>query len=886
MAIRIQLRRDTAANWTANNPLLYPGEVGIETDTLKFKIGPTTATAWNSITSYANTVPSDLSNTLNDYILAADLGNPDGPAQLNIDGNLIVPKSSIIFEGATADSYETTLTVTDPTADRTLTLPNETGTVATQGYVDTAISSFQALPSQSGNNGKYLTTDGSSTSWGTIDLSSKQDVVSGVSSTEIGYLDGVTSGIQNQIDGKLSLSGGTMTGNLTLSGAPQSSLHAATKAYVDNITAGLNFHAAVHAATTADLSATYDNNAGTLSASGTFPQIDLHTVNQTERVLVKSQSSAVQNGIYTLTDDGSVSGTWTLTRASDADNSPAGEIAYGDFVFVQNGSANAGYGYIMTTTGTITLGSSNINWTQFSAGQVVTAGTGLTEPSSGTLAIDTTVTADLSTAQTLTNKTLTSPKINEDVAVTATATELNYVDGVTSSIQTQLDAKIPSSLVDAKGDILVGSADNTVTRLAAGTNGYLLTANSSATNGIEWAAAPVSLPSQTDNSGKYLTTNGSTASWASLPVSTASATISTNDATTIDTVALTSFYTIEYLLNIKQSTKIRTSKVVIQTDGTSVDLTEYGIVETGGSISGVTVSASVSSGNALLRLTITDAATTNAAVKIVKTSILNTSPIIEGGTLASDSTYYYRAFTSSDNLVISNFGLTADILVVSGGGNGGNEVSGYGPPAVGGGGGAGGVLYSSSQALSVGTYVATIGAGGGNASSFAKDSYVLSPNGGGAGGGVNSNGGDGGSGGGGGAGGYPGGVHTGTGIGNAGGDGQRAYASYNGGGGGGAGGAGRSATYYSADQGGIGTSDYDSFLAPFGLGEESGGVRYIAGGGAGKSRTSNYGWTGGLGGGGDFGGGNGDANTGGGGTAAGGLGGSGLIIVRYLKSAV
>ncbi len=47
----------------------------------------------------------------------------------------------------------------------------------------------------------------------------------------------------------------------------------------------------------------------------------------------------------------------------------------------------------------------------------------------------------LTSTQTLTNKTLTSPKINEDVAVTATATELNYTDGVTSAIQTQLDAK-------------------------------------------------------------------------------------------------------------------------------------------------------------------------------------------------------------------------------------------------------------------------------------------------------------------------------------------------------------------------------------------------------------------------------------------------------------
>lgn len=64
------------------------------------------------------------------------------------------------------------------------------------------LDTLDTLPSQSGNNGKYLTTDGSSPSWATLDLSTKQDVVSGVSSTEIGYLDGVTSAIQTQIDSK------------------------------------------------------------------------------------------------------------------------------------------------------------------------------------------------------------------------------------------------------------------------------------------------------------------------------------------------------------------------------------------------------------------------------------------------------------------------------------------------------------------------------------------------------------------------------------------------------------------------------------------------------------------------------------------------------------
>ena len=74
-----------------------------------------------------------------------------------------------------------------------------------------------------------------------------------------------------------------------------------------------------------------------------------------------------------------------------------------------------------------------------------------------------------------------------------------------------------------------------------------------------------------------------------------------------------------------------------------------------------------------------------------------------GGTLSSDSTYYYRAFTASGTFEVSNGPLVADILVIAGGGGCGSSY--------GGGGGAGGLLYFTSQSLS-GSYTVTIGGGG------------------------------------------------------------------------------------------------------------------------------------------------------------------------------
>lgn len=96
--------------------------------------------------------------SLGDYIALTEKGNADGVAELDANENVLTA-TGIVFEGSTADAYETTLDVVDPTADRTITLPNTSGTVITTG------NSNDVYPSQSGQTGKYLKTNGTTVEW-------------------------------------------------------------------------------------------------------------------------------------------------------------------------------------------------------------------------------------------------------------------------------------------------------------------------------------------------------------------------------------------------------------------------------------------------------------------------------------------------------------------------------------------------------------------------------------------------------------------------------------------------------------------------------------------------------------------------------------------------
>lgn len=164
----------------------------------------------------------------------------------------------------------------------------------------------------------------------------------------------------------LPLAGGTMTGTLTLAADPTSALEAATKQYVDSI--AFNVLPAAKAATTANLAGyTYDNGTsgvgatltagsnGAFSTDGVSPALN-------DRILVKDQTSAPQNGVYVLSQVGDGSNPAILTRATDFDESS--EMDEGDSITVISGTEFSGTTWIMTQSATIVVGTTDITWTE------------------------------------------------------------------------------------------------------------------------------------------------------------------------------------------------------------------------------------------------------------------------------------------------------------------------------------------------------------------------------------------------------------------------------------------------------------------------------------------------------------------------------------------
>lgn len=187
----------------------------------------------------------------------------------------------------------------------------------------------------------------------------------------------------NLISGSLTIDSGASLdvvtgGGLTIADAPTSPIDAANKSYVDSVGAGLDPKESVRISTTGDIGGTYAA-AGGPNTSGEFTLVDIDNLDGVgdilivgDRILVKDQTDAKQNGIYfvTVKAAGALS---TITRAEDQDGTPANEVSGGNHTYVENGSLYATTGWVLAGDGNITLNTDNLDWVQFSAAGTITA---------------------------------------------------------------------------------------------------------------------------------------------------------------------------------------------------------------------------------------------------------------------------------------------------------------------------------------------------------------------------------------------------------------------------------------------------------------------------------------------------------------------------------
>ena len=261
----------------------------------------------------------------------------------------------------------------DFSGNQTYTLPSSAGTLVGQGDTGTVSNAMIA------NSSITIGSDA-------INLGASRTDINGLTSLDVDNVtvDGNTISTTNT-NGDLVLDPNG-SGDVDVNSSkiinvtdPTAAQHAATKAYVDSVANGLDVKDSVRVATAAALSAvTYNNGAGTLTADANGAlTVDGVTVSVDDRILVKDQASAVQNGIYKVTATGGASAVFVLTRTPDADT--AAELTGGTFFFAEEGTANADNGYVSTHNGTPTFGSTNITFAQFSGAGQISAGNALTK---------------------------------------------------------------------------------------------------------------------------------------------------------------------------------------------------------------------------------------------------------------------------------------------------------------------------------------------------------------------------------------------------------------------------------------------------------------------------------------------------------------------------
>jgi hypothetical protein len=617
---------ETLTNKTLTTPTISSITNGVATLTLPTSTGTVALTS--DIPSLSGYVTESGTQTLTNKTLTSPL----------VSG-LSLTDGSFVVEGATDNTFETTVQFTDPTVDRTITFPDTTGTVVTTGDTGSVTNTMLAgsIANEKLSN-SAITINGTSTSLGGSRTLGSDDIAEGSTNkyfTDERAQDAVGNSIGNGLDyddasGAISVDPsefalnavGAPTGDVAMAtykitglGAPTNSTDAATKAYVDSATEGLHIHESVVAATTANV-----NLANALENGDTLDGITLATGN---RILVKNQTTTSENGIYVVQASGQP------VRATDFDT--ATEVDSGDFVFVYSGTANASTGWVQTNR-PATIGTDPIVFTQFSGAGTYLAGNGLTLTGT-TFSIDTGVTADLSTAQTLTNKSISgsantlsnipnSSLDNSGITINGTSTSL----GGTRTLVTDDIAEdgSPTNLwftderaQDAVGNVVGTGLSYNDTTGAISNSG--VTGLTGTTNQVSVSASTgsvtLSLPQDINSTAAPTFASATLGSlyFADTATGSALATASTS-ATTIDTWSATTYSSAKYLIQMKKGSDIEVIEMLVAVDGSNnVYVTEYADVISNTELG--TTNAVYSGGNVLLQVT---GASSDTAVKVHK----------------------------------------------------------------------------------------------------------------------------------------------------------------------------------------------------------------------------------------------------------------------------
>jgi hypothetical protein len=405
----------------SNSPTLVTPTLGVATATSINKVTITTPATGSTLT-IADGKTLTASNTLT-------LTGTDGSSVAFGSGGTVVYTSNNLSVFSSTTSAQLAGVLSDKTGSGSVVFSNSPTLVTPTLGVATATS----LTTSAGlyNTGAF---------GGTFSDGIVVDYVSGTGRISVGSGDGIT--LYNNTDttrqgifsvgstGAVTLLGGSITGTtavtitaggsnsninlvptgtgtvdhggarLTSVGTPTQSTDAATKGYVDGLKSGLDVKYPVRLATTGtNLTATASGSqAGkTLTNSGTQAALNIDSVPAVvgDRILVKDQTTTADNGIYVVTDIGSVSRNWVLTRATDFDgttsNNYNGSVVAGAFVFVEQGTTNANNGYVVTEAvndvPTLVVDTNPIVFVQFSGAGEIAAGSGLSK-SGNTLSVN------------------------------------------------------------------------------------------------------------------------------------------------------------------------------------------------------------------------------------------------------------------------------------------------------------------------------------------------------------------------------------------------------------------------------------------------------------------------------------------------------------------